>query len=96
MPWLIQQPMWPCTEYLFAVSHVVVLDLQYALARQARQLESLVRLAEARARVELSQTVTREHAEVRRPPDNRAATADQSLSFRFISRHRHNLALSFT
>ena len=32
--------------------------------RQARQLESLVRLAEARARVELSQTVTREHAEV--------------------------------
>ena len=31
---------------------------------QARQLESLVRLAEARARVELSQTVTAEHAQV--------------------------------
>ena len=31
---------------------------------QARQLESLVRLAEARACVELSQTVTAEHAQV--------------------------------
>lgn len=35
-----------------------------APASQARQLESLVRLAEARARCELSPTVTREHAEV--------------------------------
>lgn len=32
-------------------------------AAQARQLESLVRLAEARARCDLSATVTREHAE---------------------------------
>lgn len=31
---------------------------------QARQLESLVRLAEARARVDLSHVVTSEHAQV--------------------------------
>jgi len=34
------------------------------LLKQARQLESLARLAEARARVELRQVVTREDAEV--------------------------------
>ena len=34
-------------------------------AWQARQLESLIRLAEARARVDLAPTVTCEHAEVR-------------------------------
>jgi len=36
------------------------------LREQARQLESLARLAEARARVELRQVVTREDAEVSR------------------------------
>jgi DNA replicative helicase MCM subunit Mcm2 (Cdc46/Mcm family) len=36
----------------------------FFLAMQARQLESLARLSEARARVELRQVVTRADAEV--------------------------------
>ncbi len=39
-------------------------DLCVLLCEQARQLESLIRMAEARARLELVQIVTAQHAQV--------------------------------
>lgn len=43
---------------------LVVIATLVGACLQARQLESLIRLAEARARLELAQTVTAQHAKV--------------------------------
>lgn len=43
---------------------VCPVDLCMLLYEQARQLESLIRMAEARARLELVQIVTAQHAQV--------------------------------